>query len=153
MKTRSKIIRKIANPPLVSQFVPVSENANLPKDAPVILHLEEFESLRLCDYENMNHQRASEKMGVSRPTFTRIYASALKKIAVALVEGRKIFIEGGSVCFDSDWYVCNECESYFNHPEKHKPLEHCPVCASKNFTECNNSIPNNKKTMNQINNN
>jgi hypothetical protein len=49
-------------------------------------------------------------MGVSRPTYIRIYASALQKIAKAFVEGRLIFIEGGKVYFDSDWYRCNTCE-------------------------------------------
>ncbi len=70
-------------------------------------------------------------MGVSRPTFTRIYAAALQKIAVAFVEGRQISIEGGKVYFDSDWYQCLECECYFNNPEKELKIKNCPLCGSQ----------------------
>ena len=69
---------------------------------------EEYEALRLCDYSMENHNRASEIMEVSRPTFTRIYASARQKLASAFVEGRQIVIEGGKVYFDSDWHICND---------------------------------------------
>ena len=63
----------------------------------VILTLDEFETLRLLDHEGMNQAAAAEKMGVSRPTITRIYASARKKIADAIVLGQAIKIEGGVV--------------------------------------------------------
>jgi len=89
---------------------------------------EEYEALRLCDYDQYNHHESSVMMGVSRPTFTRIYASALRKIAAAFVEGRQISIEGGKVYFDSDWYHCTKCSSYFNNPERDKELERCPLC-------------------------
>lgn len=36
-------------------------------------------------------------MGVSRPTYTRIYEKARRTIATALVEGKVIFIEVGII--------------------------------------------------------
>lgn len=63
----------------------------------VTLGLDEFEAIRLLDHEGMDQQQASEVMGVSRPTITRIYAMARKKIATALTLGQAICIEGGPV--------------------------------------------------------
>ena len=94
---------------------------------------EEYEALRLCDYDMYNHHQASVIMGVSRPTFTRIYSSVRQKIAKAFVEGRQISIEGGKVYFDSNWYSCSQCGCYFNNPEMDKPVEMCPLCGENQF--------------------
>jgi len=130
MSPRIKIARKVSNPPVVKGFKPYGMDSDVAKTEEVILLYEEYEALRLCDYDLLNHHQASVMMGVSRPTFTRIYASALQKIAKAFVEGRQISFEGGKVYFDSDWYQCKKCGCYFNNPEKEKPVEHCPLCGS-----------------------
>ena len=61
------------------------------------LGLDEFETIRLLDYQGLEQEKVAELMGISRPTVTRIYASARKKIAEALTEGKAICIEGGPV--------------------------------------------------------
>ena len=63
----------------------------------VYLGLDEFEAIRLLDHDGLDQVKAAELMGISRPTITRIYASARKKIAEALTEGKAICIEGGPV--------------------------------------------------------
>lgn len=63
----------------------------------VTLHLDEFETIRLLDHVGMEQEQAAAQMRVSRPTVTRIYASARQKIANALVQGQAICIEGGPV--------------------------------------------------------
>jgi predicted DNA-binding protein (UPF0251 family) len=63
----------------------------------VTLHLDEFEVLRLLDHVGLDQEQAAAEMGISRPTVTRIYASARKKIADAIVLGQAICIEGGPV--------------------------------------------------------
>ena len=63
----------------------------------VYLGLDEFETIRLLDHDGLDQVKAAELMGISRPTVTRIYASARKKIAEALTEGKAICIEGGPV--------------------------------------------------------
>lgn len=60
----------------------------------VELNIDEFESIRLLDHLGMDQNTAAEKLGVSRPTVTRIYAAARKKIADALTMGMAIRIEG-----------------------------------------------------------
>ncbi len=133
MSPNLKRPRKILNPPLVKGFKPYGPALSQGRDA-IMMHFEEYEALRLCDYDMLNHHDASQEMGVSRPTFTRIYASARKKIARAFVEGKQITLEGGKVYFDSDWYHCLDCGCYFNHPEMHLPVSHCPLCGHQGFT-------------------
>ena len=131
MTPRIKVLRKVLNPPLIKGFKPYGEESGSKNPEPVNLLYEEYEALRLSDYDILNHHQASVLMGVSRPTFTRIYASARQKVAKAFVEGRQIAIEGGKVYFDSDWYHCKNCRCYFNNPEKEKPFADCPLCGSR----------------------
>jgi predicted DNA-binding protein (UPF0251 family) len=60
----------------------------------VVMLFEEFEAIRLADYENLTQEEAAEKMNISRPTFTRLYDKARKTIAKAFVEGKAIIIQG-----------------------------------------------------------
>ncbi len=61
----------------------------------VTLHLDEFETIRLLDHIGLDQEKTALEMGISRPTVTRIYASARQKIATAIVQGQAICIEGG----------------------------------------------------------
>ena len=136
MCARIRRPRKILNPPCIKGFKPYGLSQDVTtSNKSVNLLMEEYESLRLCDYDGLNHHEASLMMDVSRPTFTRIYAAALQKIATAFVEGRQIAIEGGKVYFDSDWHECKNCECYFSHPLKHLPIKECPLCGSKDITD------------------
>lgn len=131
MSPRRKILRKVSDPPLIKGFKPYGAESENQNPEFVTVFFEEYEAIRLSDYDKLNHHQASVMMGVSRPTFTRIYASALQKIAKAFVEGRQISIEGGKIYFDSDWYHCKKCKCYFNNPEKEKPITNCPLCGSQ----------------------
>lgn len=133
MSPRPVRIRRVSNPPVISGLKPYNQKSII-KDAEIVfLQYEEYEALRLCDHEMMNHSQASSLMNVSRPTLTRIYARARKKIAEALVLGKQIVIEGGKVYFDSDWYSCKDCRSYFNNPDKESAIMECPLCGSSDF--------------------
>ncbi|MFA5088609.1 MAG: DUF134 domain-containing protein [Candidatus Omnitrophota bacterium] len=61
----------------------------------VYLTLDEFEAIRLIDVEGLLQEEAAKRIHISRPTFTRILASARKKIGDALVNIKAIRIEGG----------------------------------------------------------
>lgn len=148
MSPRHKRIRKVINPPKIKGYKPYGPDVSEIELPPVVLLFEEYEALRLCDYDQMNHHEASVEMQVSRPTFTRIYGEVRRKIATAFVEGRQITIEGGKVYFDSDWYHCHTCNCHFNNPEKDIKIEKCPLCGSKNFKNSSNA----DNTENQANN-
>jgi len=61
----------------------------------IYLTLDEFEAIRLADFEGLKQEEASKKMKISRPTFSRIITSAHNKIGDALVNIKAIKIEGG----------------------------------------------------------
>ncbi len=138
MSPRLKRLRKVLDVPIVKGFKPYGHDAAKINKEPINLLYEEYEALRLCDYNMENHTVASEIMEVSRPTFTRIYASARKKIASAFVEGRQIVIEGGKVYFDSSWHICNSCNSTFNNPNKIIAINNCALCGSSNISDYEN---------------
>ena len=50
----------------------------------------ELEAIRLTDLENLNQEEAGERMGVSRGTIWRLLQRGRRKIALALIEGRRI---------------------------------------------------------------
>ena len=71
------------------------------KEMPVILNLDEYESIRLIDHENLTQEQCAQCMGVARTTVTAIYDSARKKLAQVLVEGRTLRIGGGCYRIDN----------------------------------------------------
>jgi predicted DNA-binding protein (UPF0251 family)/predicted Fe-Mo cluster-binding NifX family protein len=61
----------------------------------VSISIEEAESLRLRDIENLEQEQCARYMNISRATYQRILESARKKVALALLGGKAIRIEGG----------------------------------------------------------
>lgn len=93
MTPRPRIRRRVWSHPNVNYFKPAG--VRMVSLEETILTVDEFEAIRLKDYEGMDQNEAAKKMGISQPTFQRIYESARKKIADALVNGKAIRIEGG----------------------------------------------------------
>ena len=138
MSPRPRNIRKVKNIPLASGFMPIG----IDKCKEVVrLYYEEYEAIFLCDYEMKTQQEASESMGVSRPTLSRIYSSARRKMVRALVEGIPLQIEGGVAYTDSEWFCCDKCGFFFNNinPARRFSEQECPICHSATIrTSCIN---------------
>jgi len=66
------------------------------------LQLDELEALRLADLEGLYQQAAAERMGVSRPTFSRILARARSAVARAVIEEKVLVVGEGPVVAASD---------------------------------------------------
>jgi len=132
---RRRRLRRVVAPPGFKGFKPYG-NRNT-KQNPVELHYEEYEAIKLADYDSLNHLQACEIMGVSRPTFARIYAKARQKIALALVESREIITVFGHAFLDKEWFQCASCHSKFTIPKTIKRAE-CPLCHSTHYQSVNN---------------
>ncbi len=129
---RPKRVRKMSNPPHFKGFKPIGE---IEDHGVVVLHYEEYEAIRLSDYELKGQAESAIQMEISRPTFARIYESARRKVAQAFVEGKKIIFEGGKVFFNSEWYHCNACGCYFNDIEREKTINNCALCSSSEIKQ------------------
>lgn len=90
---RPRLHRRIRFWPGVTHFKPAG--IRLAEINEVVLSMGEFEAIRLCDLEEISQKDAAKKMNVSQPTLQRTLASARKKIADALANGKSIRIEGG----------------------------------------------------------
>ncbi len=92
---RPRLQRIVSGRPVATVYKP----AGVPVSALqwVNLTLDEFEAIRLVDNEGLDQEAAAAQMGVSRPTVTRILASARGKIARFLTYGQALIIQGGPV--------------------------------------------------------
>ena len=126
---RPKRFRKIFQEPQIRCFNPNSEDyEELAQSISIEIALDEFEAIRLRDYQNVKQNKAAEIMGVSQPTFHRILNSARGKIANALIEGKIIEIKGGNYVVDKKRYVCKNCGFEWFNPKKE--YKKCPNCDS-----------------------
>ncbi len=132
---RPKQDRKIGHPPLMQGFKPFGIPPHLLSS--VSLLFDEYEAIRLLDYEGMNQEQAAEKMNVSRPTLTRIYEKARKTLATAFVEGKMIIIEGGNVQFEKQWFRCKRCFKLIGGLENHVRCINCKNYFTDELTPIN----------------
>lgn len=88
------------------------------------------------EYENLTQEEAALKMGISRPTFTRLYDKARKNVAKAFVEGKAILIQGGTFMTEDFWYKCHDCKETM---VTLKPAKYCRTCESDNIIMLNES--------------
>ena len=96
--SRPRKCRKVCHYPDVLGFDPVGTEEKVP---PVMMTVDEYETIRLIDKEGFSQEQCREFMNVARTTVQLIYASARRKLADALVEGRPIRITGG------DYELCS----------------------------------------------
>ncbi|MEN6459073.1 MAG: DUF134 domain-containing protein [Thermoguttaceae bacterium] len=100
----------------------------------VVLAVDEFEALRLADYEALYQEQAAERMRISRQTFGRIVETARRKVAQALVEGLALRIEGGKIEMATmRAFACADCQHVWEVPFGTGRPAGCPACQGKNF--------------------
>ena len=109
--SRPKCCRHVCGLPDKNYFKPRGIPASELKE--VVLSLDEYETIRLADYEQLYQEEAASRMNISRQTFGRIIEAAHKKIADVLLNGKALKIEGGEVSFDET----RPC----NREKRHKP--------------------------------
>ena len=107
---RPRKCRRVCRLPERTEFVPRGD-AQAQPDAvesetlePVLMTVDEYETIRLIDKEGFSQEECSRYMDVARTTVQQTYDVARKKIASAIVDGRGLRIEGG------DYTLCGEDE-------------------------------------------
>lgn len=83
--------RRICQEPEYESFIPYGV---ADRDA-VFLTLDEYEVIRLVDFEKKTHLQCAGQMDISRTTVTEIYENARFKIADCIVNGKTLRIAGG----------------------------------------------------------
>jgi len=102
---RPKKCRRVCRIPRVRSFVP-----DVDAQEQVTLTLDEAECIRLLDWEDMTQEQCAAQMLVTRTTVTAIYDSARRKLADALVNGKRLQISGGEVRLcEHEAHCCGRC--------------------------------------------
>lgn len=102
-KTKVKIVprpqrcRRVCSEPEYSCFEP--EGVKNPET--VVLYVDEYEVIRLVDFEKQNHEECAVIMDISRTTVTEIYERARYKISDCIINGKQLVISGGN------YRICN----------------------------------------------
>ena len=141
MKPRKK--RNVLYPPNVQYFKPQGVPVRVLDT--VMLTIDEYEAIRLADYENFKHEDAAKKMDISRPTFTRLLESAHNKISDAVINGKAIRIEGGDFNFLGNRYQCNNCGNSWIVEKYINPHILCPNCRSGKIDDIGERITGQKR--------
>ena len=89
--------RRVCCLPMYNQYGPLTRGDI---DGPIVtMRVDEYEAVRLIDYEGLEQEESAQKMNVARSTVQAIYQSARQKIADALINGYILRIEGGDYEF------------------------------------------------------
>ncbi|RKX74724.1 MAG: DNA-binding protein [Spirochaetes bacterium] len=129
---RPKTHRMIHTPPLYKGFKPIGARG---RDLETLeMSIDEYESLRLADFEGLNQEEAAEEMDISRSTFARLIESARKKSSQFFIQGKRLVIGGGSVHFKENLVQCHDCHHIFAM-RMGESLESCHVCGSTNLID------------------
>ncbi|MFH1899543.1 MAG: DUF134 domain-containing protein [Patescibacteria group bacterium] len=89
---RPRKLRLVKNEPQIRQFSPRGKPGR-PNE--IELKIEEYETLRLTDYQGKKQTEAAKDMMISQQTFSRVLNKARKSLSEALVTGKIIRIQGG----------------------------------------------------------
>lgn len=127
--------RRVQEPPKIQGMKPVGVPAMLLER--VLLTLDEYEAVRLADYEGRDHLEAAGIMGISRPTFTRLIEKARRKMAESIVDVKELVIEGGNYSFATQLLRCIDCNELTRYDRPQSMTDSCSACGSKNVIHLN----------------
>lgn len=107
--------RRVCKLPQTTEFAPIG---SFKQNSPIIMTVDEYETIRLIDKEELSQEECAKYMHIARTTVQQIYTMARKKLAISIVDGLPLQIKGGSYC------LCDEKNEFCNH-------KHCCKCKNK----------------------
>ncbi len=130
--SRPKRQRMIDKPPLYAGFKPIGITGS--ELTTLEMSLDEYEAMRLADFQGLSQEDAAGEMEISRPTFSRLIEEARNKCARFFIEGRKLVIKGGPVHFRENLIRCHDCGRLFTLGLDDEIMT-CPSCESENLID------------------
>ena len=103
---RPRKCRRVCSQPRCTSFGPSTLHAG--RD--IVMSVDEYEAIRLIDYEGLTQEQCAKQMQVARTTAQSIYADARKKLSECIVLGHRMTIHGGDVQFcEARSHTCGHC--------------------------------------------
>lgn len=121
--------RRLRHKPRPAFFKPVGHSLGSLEQ--VTLLFEELEALRLADLEGHHQAEAARQMSISRSTFQRLIREARRKVALALVNGLALQIQGGDFRVADVHRRCLDCGHSWSFPHGSGRGQFCPACGSE----------------------
>ena len=87
--------KRVRSLPICEKFMPEKGSST---GHEILMAVEEYETLRLIDYQGLTQEECARKMGVGRATVQAMYTEARKKTARFLAEAATLRIHGGIYC-------------------------------------------------------
>ncbi len=84
---KNRFCRRLSNQKIYAPYGPDTESLEK-----VFIDLDEFEAMRLCDYDGKSQIEASDEMGLSRGTVQRLLLSGRKKIIDGIFHSKAIIV-------------------------------------------------------------
>ena len=115
---RPRKFRSVCFLPNHSSFGPLNK---ICQKKVVLMSVEEYESIRLIDFEGLMQEQCAERMNVARTTVQRIYTDARRKLADSLINGMVLKIEGGDYSLNDSRecrYRCRICHKPHHDKEQ-----------------------------------
>ncbi len=109
----------ICDLPRIDTFAPSDGSSD--KADIITMSIEEYEVIRLIDYESLNQVQCAAVMNVARSTVQRLYMDARKKLADSVINGKILKISGGdyTLCVKKKNQArCGSCTKYRNRQAK-----------------------------------
>lgn len=104
---RPRKCRNVCCLPEYNRFGPFGSKEN--SDNHINMTVDEYETIRLIDLEDLTQEECSIQMNVARTTIQLVYSDARKKLADSLVNGKVLQIEGG------EYKLCDSHEKACHH--------------------------------------
>ncbi|NLN80292.1 MAG: DUF134 domain-containing protein [Erysipelotrichia bacterium] len=92
----------------------------------IIMLVEEFETIRLIDWEGLTQEECAQEMNVARATVQKLYQDARTKLANSLVNGLLLKVEGGNYELHenaSRFYKGQGCRQQRFHHRGRRPFD------------------------------
>ena len=107
--------RRVCRLPDQTKFGPINNKND--SSHILMMTVDEYETIRLIDHENLTQEECALQMNIARTTVQKIYTDARVKLATSLVDGFTIMIEGG------DYQLCTGNNQYCHTGNCHRVNE------------------------------